>query len=110
MKRPAKWACAFAFIGSVFPILYLALYHAGTVRRFPDWGIYAWPTAMQLMLTDGHEGDLLWVMEIESISVGLNALLWFVVGMLVGVLAGKLGLGRKVALRPNTSLERTREK
>jgi hypothetical protein len=101
VKRPAKWACAFAVIGSIFPILYLALYHIGTVRRFPDWGIYLWPTAIQLMLTDGHEDDRLWVMEIVSISVGLNALLWFVVGLLIALLAGKVGRGRKIALRPN---------
>ena len=55
------------------------------------------------MLIDGHEDDHFWVLEIESISVGLNALLWFVVGMVIGLVVEKLGRGSANVLRPNTS-------
>lgn len=95
MKRPAKVGLALALVGSVFPVVYLVLYHFGAVRVFPDWGSYLWPTAIQLMLTDGHEDDLLWVSEVVGISVGLNALMWFLVGVIVVLVLEKWARGRR---------------
>jgi len=75
--------------------LYLSLYDAGIVHRFPDWGSYVWPTSIGLMATDGHETERFLVLEIEAISVVLNALLWFIVGMLLSLLVSRFASERK---------------
>jgi hypothetical protein len=108
VKRLAKWGGAFAVAGSIFPVLYLLLFDAGIVHRFPDWGLYPWPTAIMLMATDGLEADRLTVALIEAASVGSNALLWFVIGMVVSLLVVKRAGASATVLRPNKSLERTR--
>jgi hypothetical protein len=95
VKRSAKWGGAFAFLGSVFPISYLVLYQVGMAHRFPDWGIYIWPTALGLIATDGREADRMYVLGVEAVSVILNALLWFIVGLAVSAIAERLGRARK---------------
>jgi hypothetical protein len=86
MKRLAKWGGIASLVGTVFPVTYVVTYYSGLVRSFPSWGMYLWPTSIMLMATDGFEHDHAWVAEVITISILVNAAVWFVIGACIWLL------------------------
>ena len=87
---PPPWIATitFAALGLIVPASLLIVNGSRGGVWWPDWIAYVWPTSYMFIATSGIV-NWYWY-EIAAISIGLNALLYALVGALLAVAGRKL--------------------
>jgi hypothetical protein len=76
--RALRVALAFATIGVLLPLTIMIADHMSAHGWWPNWIIYVWPTSYMFLATEAIV-DGFWY-ETAALSIGLNALLYALVG------------------------------
>ena len=95
--RALRMPLAFAAFGVLFPLLLLAADHMSAHGWWPNWIGYIWPTSYMFVAT-GAIVDRFWY-EIAALSIGLNVILYGLVGIILSSWLKKLRESR-AGIRP----------
>jgi len=79
--RALRMPFTFAAFGVLLPLLLLAADHMSAHGWWPNWIGYIWPTSYMFVATSAIV-DRLWY-EVAVLSIGLNALLYGLVGLIL---------------------------
>lgn len=95
--RAYRITLTFTAFGLLFPVLLLIADHMSAHGWWPNWIGYIWPTSYMFVATSAIV-DRFWY-EIAALSIGLNAILYGLVGIILSSWLRKLRENR-AGIRP----------